>query len=174
LAPGARRNGAERGFAGCGVLCAVNVLERGRDQLAVCPGDEIAAVAQQRDDAGLHHGLRQDSGDRFREALQTVADGDQHVRDAAVLEPVHNAQPECRALVLFEPQPQDFLAAVGAPAARDVDGLVPYQPFIADLDPQRIKENQRVDRFPRAGQAAPSSSTASVTALIRSGEPSMP
>jgi hypothetical protein len=41
--------------------------------------------------------------------------------------------------------------AVGAHAERDVNGLVAYQAFVADLDPQRVKENQRIDRLPRAG-----------------------
>src|SRR3954452_10085591 len=53
------------------------------------------------------------------------------------------------ALVLFEPKPQDFLAAVGAHAERDMDSLISYQSFVADLDPQRVEEDQRVDRFQR-------------------------
>ena len=83
-------------------------------------------------------------------ALQAVDDGDQHVLDAAVLQLVHDAQPELGALVLLEPQAQDLLGAVGAHAERDVDRLVADQPFVADLDPQGIEENQRVDRFQRA------------------------
>src|SRR5215213_3122923 len=127
-----------------------NLLQSGRDQFPVFPGDEIKAVAQQVNDAGLYRRLREHRGDRLREALEAVDDGDQHVFDAAVLDLVHDAQPEFGALVLFQPKPQDFLAAVGAHAKRDVDGLVSDQPFIADLDPQRVKEDQRIDRFQRA------------------------
>src|SRR5205814_1608670 len=47
LAPEALLEGAERGFAGGGVDGPVNALERGRHGLAVFPGREIEAVAQQ-------------------------------------------------------------------------------------------------------------------------------
>ena len=87
----------------------------------------------------------EDSRDCLGETLETIDYGDQHVLDAAVLDLVHNAQPEFSALVLFEPKPQDFLAAVGAHAERNVDSLISYQPFVADLDPQRVEEDQRVD-----------------------------
>jgi hypothetical protein len=55
------------------------------------------------------------------------------------------------ALVLLEPQAEDFLGAVGAHAERDVNRPVADQPLIADFDPQRIEENQRIDRFQGAG-----------------------
>ena len=84
-------------------------------------------------------------------ALQAVDDGDQHVLDAAVLQLVHHAQPELGAFVLLEPQPQDLLGAVGAHAERDMHRLVADQPFVADLDPQGVEENQRIGRFQRAG-----------------------
>src|SRR6185369_1178600 len=90
-----------------------------------------------------------DGSDRLGKALQAVDNGDQHVLDAAVLELVHDAQPEFGALVLFEPKPQDFLAAVGAHAERDMDGLISYQSFVADLDPQRVEKDQRVDLLQR-------------------------
>src|SRR5215204_3176338 len=54
------------------------------------------------------------------------SDGNQHVLDAAVLQLVHDAQPEFGALVLFEPKPQDFLAAIGAHPKRDVHRLVAH------------------------------------------------
>src|ERR687894_552475 len=47
------------------------------------------------------------------------------------------------------PEPQDFLAAVGAHAERDVDGLVAHHPLVADLDPQCVEKDQRIDRFQR-------------------------
>jgi hypothetical protein len=56
------------------------------------------------------------------------------------------------ALVLLEPQPQDFLGTVGAHAQRDVDGFVAHQALVADLDPQCVEENQRVGRLARPDQ----------------------
>ena len=47
LAPEALLKGAERGFAGGGIDGSVDALQRGSDRLAVFPGDEIEAVAQQ-------------------------------------------------------------------------------------------------------------------------------
>ena len=76
--------------------------------------------------------------DHLREAFEPIDDGDQHVLDAAVFQLVHDAQPKFGALVLFEPKPQDFLAAVGAHAERDMDGLIAHQSLVADLDPQRV------------------------------------
>src|SRR3954465_3840434 len=148
-APGALLEGTERGLAGFGVNRPVDVLERRRNRLSILPGDKIEAVAQQVDDAGLYRGLREDSRDRLGEALQAVDDSDQHVLDAAVFQLVRDAQPELGALVLFEPQPQDFLAAVGTHAERDMDSLIAYQSFVADLDSQRVEKDQRVDRFQR-------------------------
>src|SRR5437764_10923292 len=83
--------------------------------------------------------------------FQAVDDGDQQVFDAAVFQLVHDPQPEFGTLVLLEPKPQNFLGAVGAHAERDVDGLVAHQALVADLDPQRVKENQGIDRLQRAG-----------------------
>src|SRR3954463_15614338 len=57
----------------------------------------------------------------------------------AVLDLVHDAQPEFGALVLFEPKPQDFLAAVGTHAERDRDSLILYQLLVPDLDLQRVE-----------------------------------
>src|SRR5262249_44518761 len=72
------------------------------------------------------------------------------VLDTAVFQLVHDAQPEFGALILLEPEAEDFLGAVGAYAQRDMHRLVADQPFIPDLDPQRVKENQRIDLFQRA------------------------
>ena len=52
---------------------------------------------------------------------------------------------------LLDPQPQDLLGAVGPNAERDMDRLVADQGLVADLHPQRVKEDQRVDRLERAG-----------------------
>src|SRR5919199_4804517 len=60
-APGALLEDTERGLAGFGVNRPVDVLERRRNRLSILPGDEIEAVAQQMDDAGLYRGLREDA-----------------------------------------------------------------------------------------------------------------
>ena len=91
-------------------------------------------------DAGLHRRLRENGGDRLRKALQAIDHGDQHVFDAAVFQLVHDAQPKLGALVLLEPQAQDFLGTVGAHAERDVDRFVAHQALVADLDPQASKK----------------------------------
>ena len=86
-------------------------------------------LAQQVDDTGLHRRLWKDGGDRVGEALEAIDDGDQHILDAAVFQLVHDAQPEFGAFVLLEPQPEDFLGAVGPYAERDVDRLLRTRPM---------------------------------------------
>ena len=71
---------------------------------------------------------------------------------------------------LRAPKAQDFLGAVRAHAEGDVDRPVAHQALVTDLDPQRVE----IASNGRACQAATSSSTAPVTALIRSGETSIP
>jgi len=78
-------------------------------------------------------------------------------------------------LALLDPQSQYVLLAVGIEGERDIDGLVLDQAFIADLD--RRASKTRLDRPGRAAGSAifrTSSSTASVTRLMRSGETSVP
>ena len=101
--------------------------------------------------AGLDHRLRKDGGNRVGKPFEAVDDGDQDVLDATVFQLVHDAQPEFGTLILLEPEAEDFLGAVSAYAQRDMHRLVADQPFIPDLDPQRVKENQRIDLFERAG-----------------------
>ena len=91
LTPEALLESAERGFTGGGVNRPVDALERGRHGLAVFPGREIEAVAQQVNDAGLHRRLGKNRSDRLGKAFEPVNDGDQHVSDAAVLQLVHDA-----------------------------------------------------------------------------------
>jgi hypothetical protein len=55
-APVARLEGGERLLAGLGVDRAGDVRQGCGDGVAVLLGDEIEAVAQQMDNAGLHHG----------------------------------------------------------------------------------------------------------------------
>ena len=94
-------------------------------------------------------GLREDGGDRLGEALQAIDDGDQDVLDAAVLQLVHDPQPELGALGLLDPEAEDLLGAVGQDAERDVDRLVADDALVADLDPDGVEEDQRIDRLER-------------------------
>ena len=64
-------------------------------------------------DAGMHGCLRENGGDRVRKTFETVGDGDQHVLDAVVPEPVHHARLELGALVL-RARPENFLGASSA------------------------------------------------------------
>src|SRR3546814_1665806 len=50
---------------------------------------------------------------------------------------------------LFEPQAQNLFAAIGADAERDMEGLVADHAFIPDLDPDRVEEDQRINRVKR-------------------------
>jgi hypothetical protein len=79
LTPEARLEGAERGFASFGIDRFVDALQRGRYGFTIFPGDEIEAVAQRVNDAGLHDCPRKDGSDRLREALEAVDNGDQDV-----------------------------------------------------------------------------------------------
>src|SRR4051812_20224335 len=103
------------------------------------------------DDAGLDRGLRENGRDCLWKALQAVDDRDQDILHTPVFELVHDLQPELGALVLLKPQAQDLLRPVCPDAQGDVDRLVPDQAFIADLDPERVEEDQRVDRLQRPG-----------------------
>ncbi len=122
-------------------------------------------MADQVHDAGLDDRLGEDGVDRLGEALQAVDDGDQDVGDAAVLQFVHDAEPELGALGLLDPDAENLVRAVRQDAERDVDGLVAHEVIVSDLDPDGVEEDQRVDRS-AAGSAirATSSRTASVMA----------
>lgn len=82
-------------------------------------------------------------------ALQPVDHGDEDVLDAAVAEIVHHLEPELRALGLLDPQAENLLLALRGERQNDVHCLVPHQPVIPDLDPQRVEEHHRVDRVER-------------------------
>ena len=120
-----------------------------RNELADEPNGRLRS--DRMHDAGLDLGLRTDGRDRLGEALQAIHHGDQHILDAAVLELGHDAKPELGAFALLDPQPQDLLGAISPDPERHVDGLVADQGLLADLHPQRVKEDQRIDRLQRAG-----------------------
>jgi len=118
------------------------------------------------DDAGLHGGAREGGGDGVGEALEPVNDGEDDVLDAAIFELIHDAQPELGSLGLLDPQAQNMLMALAVERQGEVDGFVLDHALVADLDPQRVEEHDRIDRI--QGPV----STASVTRLIKSGETS--
>jgi hypothetical protein len=84
-----------------------------------------------------------------RACLEPVDDGDQDVVDAPGLELVHHLQPELGALGLLDPQPEHLLLAFAVEGERDIDGFVADQAFVADLDPQRVEKDHRIDRVER-------------------------
>jgi hypothetical protein len=89
---------------------------------------------------------------------------------------------------LLDPEAEDLLLTVEPDAESNIDGLVADHAFVADLDPQGIEENQRIQvlerrsrdlrglrpRSPLTHHSATSSRMSSVTALISSGETSTP
>lgn len=89
-------------------------------------------MADQVHDAGLDDRLRKDGVDGLGETLQTVDDGHQDVADAAVLQLVHDAQPEFGAFGRLDPDAQNLLRAVGQDAQRDIDGLVAHEALLSD------------------------------------------
>jgi len=99
--------------------------------------------------ARLHCGQRKDRADRLRKSLEPVDDGNQDVGDAASFEFVHHLEPKLGALGLLDPQPEHLFFALDVKGERDIDGFVADQTFVANLDPQRVKENHWVDRIER-------------------------
>ena len=95
-------------------------------------------------DAGLDDGLREHAIDGFGKALQTVDDGDQDVRQAAVLQLVHHPQPELGALALLDPDAENLLGTVRQDSERDIDRLVAHEALVADLHPDGVEEDQRI------------------------------
>jgi len=78
-------------------------LDRRKDRLAILPGHEGQAVADQMYDAGLDdHRFGKDAVDRLGKPLQAVDDGDQDVGDAAGPQIVHDLEPEFGAFGLLD------------------------------------------------------------------------
>lgn len=111
---------------------------------------ELERMADEMHDASLNDGLGKDGVDRLGKALQAVDDGDQDVGDAAVLQFVHDTQPELGAFRLLDPDAQNLPGAVGQDAERDVDGLVANKPLVPNLDPDGIEKDQRIERVKRS------------------------
>lgn len=75
---------AERRLGGDGIDGPVNVLQGRGDGLAVLVGDEVEALPQQVNDAGLNCRLGESGIDRVGEALEAIDDGDENILDTAV------------------------------------------------------------------------------------------
>ena len=92
------------------------------------------------------------AADRVRQALEAVADDEEHVRHAAVLDVGEHVHPELRALPAAGagPQAQDVAAAGQVDPDRGVERLVADLP-VADLDYDRVDEDRRVHRLQRPG-----------------------
>src|SRR5664280_1240467 len=95
------------------------------------------------DDAGLDRGPREHRGDTVGQALQPVADQEEHIRHAPVLRVGEHRQPELRRLPTTSPgpDPEDVLVAVQVDPDRGVVGLVAYL-AVTDLDHDRVDEHR--------------------------------
>ncbi len=96
-------------------------------------------------DARLHRGLRVDRFDCLREPFQPVDTRDQDVLDAALLEIVEDLHPELRALVGLKPHAQDITLTVDPDRHRQVAGTPLDRAAVADLQHQRVEEDDRID-----------------------------
>ncbi len=84
-------------------------------------------------------GFGEHGSDRVREALEAIYDRQHDILGAAVSELVHDAQLKLGTFILFDPEAEDFLAAIGADAERDVDRLAADHAFVADLYPYGVE-----------------------------------
>ena len=139
----------ERRLGGVGVDGGVDRLQVAGDLLALAARHVLEAVADQVHDARLHRGLREDRLDRLGEALQPVDAADQDVLDAALLELGEDLHPELRALGLLEPHAEHVPLALDGDAEREVAGAALHPPALADLQHQRVEEDDRVDVIQR-------------------------
>lgn len=100
----------------------------------------------------------------------------QDVGQRAVPEVVHDLEPECSPFGLLDPKPEHRLVARGVERQGDVDRLVPDEPLVTNLHPQRVEKHDRAAGVQRPGLPLldPPPGTASLTQLIRSGETSVP
>lgn len=136
---------------GLGRSSLVNRSERCGQRFTLFPARQRERITDEVHDAGLNLCLRVDRFDGFRKAAQAIDHGDQNVGQAPVLQLVKNLEPELGALGVLDPQPQHLLAPVRANAQCQVNGLVPDRAFIANLQPQRIKIDDRIHRLQGSG-----------------------
>src|ERR1700747_1856375 len=99
----------ELGQGGRGGLRPVDRLQIGHDDSAIFPRHEGQRIADQMNDAGLYHRLREDRTDRLGKTFEPVDNRDQDVIDAPGLELVHDREPEFGDLGLLDTTPQYLL-----------------------------------------------------------------
>ena len=62
-----------------------------------------------------------------------------------VLDLGHHPQPELGALGLLDPQAQNLFVALNGEAQRQIDRLVADHPLVADFDPERVENDDRIN-----------------------------
>jgi hypothetical protein len=125
----------------------------------------------------LHGCVRKGCGDGIREALETIYDRNQDILQPTVLQLCHHGEPEFGALVVSDPKTENLAHAIPADAEGHVDGFALDHAAIgvADFDPERVKMTMGYIRSSaRDCHSRTSSSTASLTRLIKSGETCKP
>ena len=136
-------------LGGVGVDGGVDRFEVPGDLLALASRHVLQAVAHEVNHARLHGGLGEDRLDRLREALQAVHAADQDVPDAALLELGQHLHPELGALGFLKPHPEHVAVAVDGDPQREVAGAALHPAALADLEHQRVEEDDRVDVLQR-------------------------
>ncbi len=90
--------------------------------------------------------------DRLGETLQPVADGDEHVLDAPVLQLGEHLQPEpCSLASVAGPDPEDVVLTVHGDAHNDIERSVPDLP-VPHLHHDRVDEDHRIQRVQGSGR----------------------
>lgn len=113
------------------------------------PAGVAERVADQVDDALLHHGLFPGGVDRLRQPLEAVADCDEHILDAAVLQLAEHLQPEPRPFrAVACPDTEDVAFPGRRDAHHDIERRVADLP-VTDFHDDRVDEDHRVDRIQR-------------------------
>ena len=104
-------------------------------------------MPDEMNNAGLNKRLWECSVDGLRKALQTINDGDQNILDTSVLQFVHHPQPEFGSFACLDPNTKNIFRSISLHAKCQIDRLVADEPFIPDLHPHRVKENQWIARL---------------------------
>ena len=139
----------ERGPGGISVHRRVDRLDVALERVPVPLGGQVEGVADQVHDAGLHDRLRPGVAHHLGQALQPVADHEEHVPDAPVPQVRQHAHPELGALPAGPgPQAQDVLLTSEGDADGSVDRPVGDLP-VPHLDHDRVDEDGRVDLIER-------------------------
>ena len=125
-------------------------LESGRDLPALPVGDEPHRGTDQVDHTGLDRGLGPGRLDRLGKAGEPVAAHDQHVLDAPVGQLGADVRPEGGSLLGLDPDTQDVLDTVHVHPDRDVSRAGGDPVIDADLDPNRVEVDHRVELLQRA------------------------